>query len=772
MEEKISALRSKASQLTELRAVIEETQKLQQKMRELHMTAQATQPTYTSLTANYASLKKYGIELDQLTQSHERLGRATRGLELKAGGLDKWGKSLELGKSAFSQAQEWSKPVMKVVKVSADYQAVMRDFSIKAGIKDKSEEQRIGDMLADTAVKGGMGQTDMAKAMAQLVGDGMKAGDATALAPLLAQFSVGQGVGSEQTAALMGAISDKAGLTSPAEMKAALSAIAQTSKSANIDPAEMAKAMPNLLHRMQKLGLKGQDAVAQAAALLQAQVEKDGSVAEAEKSLKDKFKKWDAKGNKAALADIEKQAPRSAVKAPATDILQSDHQQRMDSSKQKWDEVSNAMDNAMRKIGDAIRPMSDVAAEVASGLANAVGDLAQAAPKAVMGVVGLGAAFSAYKLGKAGLGMLRGGSDVLRGSWLSRGKLPNLEDAAGAAGGGAVQQVFVTNWPGSSGADLLGQGRAGANGGSAGRPGTPQAGQPGAPNAGGPAPNAGRRGWMGRVGARIGGSFGGLTARAGGLWTQASGLAGRAIPWVGGASKALGAVGAVYAGWQAVEALRGDGSRREKASAVGRMGAMAVGGLVGTALGGPVGAALGSMAGQWLWGKVGDKVLDYAPKSLMQEKDGAAQPAPAQAVKTGLVAQAAIATAGTGVAGLGAMTLRTGMPAPGAGPGIASPAAALAGMQSGVMTPGAAPSMQAMLAMRLAQDGAANPAKAAAGPSQLNFTPSIAVNVQGDVRDPASLADQVARLVFSKFSEFQAQQSRALLGDTAHLQGA
>ncbi|UMR28564.1 phage tail tape measure protein [Massilia sp. MB5] len=760
MEEKISALRSKASQLTELRAVIEETQKLQQKMRDMHKTAQLTQPTYASLTANYASLKKHGIEIDRLTQSYERLGRATRGLEMKAGGLDKWGKSLELGKGAFSQAQEWSKPVMKVVKVSADYQAVMRDFSIKAGIKDQGEEQRIGNALADVAVKGGMGQTDMAKAMTQLVGDGMKANDATALAPLLAQFSVGQGVGSEQTAALMSAISDKADLKSPAEMKAALSAIANVSKSAKIDPAEMAKAMPNLLHRMQKLGLKGQDAVTQAAALLQAQVEKDGSVAEAEKSLKDKFKKWDAKGNKDALAEIEKQAPLKDVKAPAEDILQSDHQQRLDTSKQKWDEVGNSMDNAMCKIGDAIRPMSDVAAEVASGLANAVGDLAQAAPKAVMGVVGLGAAFSAYKLGKAGFGLLRGGSDVLRGSWLSRGKLPGMADAAAAAADGKVQQVFVTNWPGS-GAESFGKdkgkkGKGKAGDGSSGKAGGAQAGRLGAQQAGNPAANRGARGMLGRIGGRIGGSFGGLAARAGGLWSQASGVAGRAMPWLGGASKLMGAAGVAIAGFQAVRTLTGDGTRREKASAIGRMGAMAVGGLVGTALGGPVGTALGSMAGEWLWSKVGDKALDYAPKSLLKEKDASSAPTSAQQsmqqAKAALVAQSAAAAAG-----LGATRMAAGMAMPGIGFSAAVPTGAAASALMGQMTPGA---------------GAANPAKAATAPAQINFTPSITVNVQGDARDPAILADKLAQLVFSKFKEFQAQQSRALLGDTAHLQGA
>ncbi|WP_229426122.1 phage tail tape measure protein [Pseudoduganella violacea] len=761
MEERISALRSKASQLTELRAVIEETQKLQQKMRDMHKTAQLTQPTYASLTTNYASLKKHGIELDRMAESYDRLGRASRGLEMKAGGLDKWGKSLELGKGAFSQAKEWSQPVMKVVKVSADYQAVMRDFSIKAGIKNQAEEQRIGNALADIAVKGGMGQTDMAKAMTQLVGDGMKANDATALAPLLAQFSVGQGVGSEQTAALMSAISDKSDLKSPAEMKAALSAIAQASKSAKIDPAEMAKAMPNLLHRMQKLGLKGQDAVTQAAALLQAQVEKDGSVAEAEKSLKDKFKKWDAKGSTAALAEIKKDAPVTAGMAPVGDILQSDHQQRLDTSKQKWDDVSNSMDNAMRKIGDAIRPMSDVAAEVASGLANAVGDLAQAAPKAVMGVVGLGAAFSAYKLGKAGFGLLRGGSDVVRGSWLSRGKLPGMVDAAAAADG-KVQQVFVTNWPGS-GVESFGngknkskaKGKAGA--GSSGRAGGAQAGRPGTPQTGAPAANRGARGMLGRIGGRIGGSFGGMAARAGGLWSQASGVAGRTMPWLGGASKLMGAAGVAIAGFQAVRTLTGDGTRREKASAIGRMGAMAVGGLVGTALGGPVGTALGSMAGEWLWSKVGDKALNYAPKSLMQEKDASSASTSArqlmQQAKAGLVAQTATAAG----AGLGATSIGAGMTMPGIGFSAGVPAGAAASALMSQMTPGA---------------GVANPASAATAPPQMNFTPSITVNVQGDARDPAILADKLAQLVFSKFKDFQAQQSRSLLGDTAHLQGA
>lgn len=75
--------------------------------------------------------------------------------------------------------------------ILANYQAIVRDMAIKAGIAGTAREAQIGEQIAQGALANGMGRNELAQAINQLVGGGMDLERATTFAPLLVKFAVG-----------------------------------------------------------------------------------------------------------------------------------------------------------------------------------------------------------------------------------------------------------------------------------------------------------------------------------------------------------------------------------------------------------------------------------------------------------------------------------------------------------------------------------------------------------------------------------------------------
>jgi len=124
----------------------------------------------------------------------------------------------------------------------------------------------------------------------------------------------------------------------------------------------------------------------------------------------------------------------------AKGILDKNLSERRESSSQKWAEMAQSMDDAMRSIGDALRPVTDAAAEGLTTVAKGISGLSDKAPGLTMGLT-----------------LLAGGALTLKGlldSFKIGKGLVNL--ARGAMGGRAgkgkgVQNVFVTNSDDNSG---------------------------------------------------------------------------------------------------------------------------------------------------------------------------------------------------------------------------------------------------------------------------------------------------------------------------------
>ncbi|WP_333500998.1 phage tail tape measure protein [Kluyvera genomosp. 2] len=291
-QSRITRLKQTAEQQRLWQRTIGETQRLQGEFRKLHLSGDAAADGIRKkIESNLTVLRQAGIEADNLDRAYQRLGRTARGLELQAVGRERIGQGVSQGREAVGDALKLTATVAVPATISANYQAIVRDMAIKAGIAGTARETQIGEQVAQSALASGMGRNELAEAVNQLVGGGMDLERATAFAPLLAKFAVGQGSGSVDTARMIGALEQNAKITDPAQMQQALEAIAYLGKEGSFESSDMARWFPELLAEMQKIGITGQDSVNQLGAMLQVQMKVSGSPDQAANNLKNWFSK-------------------------------------------------------------------------------------------------------------------------------------------------------------------------------------------------------------------------------------------------------------------------------------------------------------------------------------------------------------------------------------------------------------------------------------------------------------------------------------------------
>lgn len=157
----------------------------------------------------------------------------------------------------------------------------------------------------------------------------------------------------------------------------------------------------------------------------------------------------------------------------ATGILDKNLAERRESSSQKWAEMAQSMDDAMRSIGDALRPVTDTVAESLTKVTKGITSLTDSAPGVVAGIATVGAGlialkgiFSTIKISKGLLNLARGSRGGRNGSEAPNKKpgeldlvatgldvVSRVKDAAtggglgteSGAGNDGVKKVFVVN---------------------------------------------------------------------------------------------------------------------------------------------------------------------------------------------------------------------------------------------------------------------------------------------------------------------------------------
>ncbi|PHV05008.1 hypothetical protein CSQ96_22675 [Janthinobacterium sp. BJB412] len=340
----------------------------------------------------------------------------------------------------------------------------------------------------------------------------------------------------------------------------------------------------------------------------------------------------------------------------------------------------------------------------------------------VFGGIGRGA----MRVGRSAFGAVAGGlGRVGRGAaGAARGALDMGRSAAGAIGRNAARL--------GRGALALGRGAAGMGGRLLGRAGAAAgASLRSAAGMGG--------GLLGRAGAAAGASLGTAAGVAGGLARRLAPYAGR-----------LGGVAAMAGGaLQVYQTYRDAKTKDQKAEGYGGAAGALAGGLLGAkggaatgamigAFAGPLGLAVGGVIGGLVGGAagayIGQKALGYSAKALFGDKkvEPGAAPAPA---------------------------IQPNGPLVGGTPEALAAAARAAALQSALQT----------LPAPLLRSPLLAPAPAPAVAPNVHFAPAITVTVQGDVKEPASIARELMPHLQRLMEELRASQARTALFDGVHV---
>jgi len=275
-----------------LQKVIGETIRLRDEWKKAHDSGAANADALLrKLETNTSSLRKQGVEVGRLRQEYLALGKVVRSAEFKAKGIAQVQEGQESLRSGFGTAVAGTTLAAVPTKVSADFQAIIRDIAIKSGTANTQQEVSTARDIVQTSKDTGMANTQVAELVNQLVGGGMDLSEALKYAPVAAKFAVGQGASGTDTAKMILAMQNNAKITDPQKMEQALASVALLGQQGSFEAADMAKWFPELLAQMASSGITGQDAVTQLGAMLQVQVKSAGSADEAANNLKN----WIAK---------------------------------------------------------------------------------------------------------------------------------------------------------------------------------------------------------------------------------------------------------------------------------------------------------------------------------------------------------------------------------------------------------------------------------------------------------------------------------------------
>ncbi|WP_460107448.1 phage tail tape measure protein [Pseudomonas sp. H1_F01] len=288
----IKKLEDKGSKAKVLKSTIGETIRLRDEWKRAHDSGAASADgLLRKLNGNLDALRKQGVEVGRLGQEYQRLGRAAKAADLQLKGhqqLDAGKKGLT---SSIGQGVVATGLAAIPTKVSADFQAIIRDIAIKADVVNKPQETQLSQTVIQTSRDTGMARNDVADLVNQLVGAGMDLKQAMAYAPTAAKFAIGQGASGVDTASMIMALQQNAKINDPKVMQQALEAIAYQGQAGSFEASDMARWFPQLLASMEKNGSTGMEAVSSLGAMLQVQMKTAGGSDEAANNLKNWMEK-------------------------------------------------------------------------------------------------------------------------------------------------------------------------------------------------------------------------------------------------------------------------------------------------------------------------------------------------------------------------------------------------------------------------------------------------------------------------------------------------
>ena len=224
---RIKRLEAEGGKARVLQRAIGDTIRLRDEWKKAHDSGSANAGALLKkLEANNSSLKKQGIEVGRLRHEYLALGKVVRSAEFKAKGMGQVQAGQESLRSGFGTAVAGTTLAAVPTKISADFQAIIRDIAIKSGTANTQQEVDTARDIVQTSKDTGMANTQVADLVNQLVGGGMALSEALKYAPVAAKFAVGQGASGTDTARMILAMQNNAKITDPQKMEQALASVA------------------------------------------------------------------------------------------------------------------------------------------------------------------------------------------------------------------------------------------------------------------------------------------------------------------------------------------------------------------------------------------------------------------------------------------------------------------------------------------------------------------------------------------------------------------
>lgn len=423
----------------------------------------ASQSAREWLSALESISKNLGSQLadvPRLTECYQKLGKAMQSAQLPAGALqatDHGAKLIQASESVLGAAG-------RATLDSASYGKIITDIKIKAGLtstptsteKGKpltAQEQtaaRIPNVVDETRKQSGMGKAEAADLIRKMLDAGIAVDMALDLAPLAAQYVVGQNVDAIDTAEMFRALETSG--VSKEDMPTVLNALlAQARAGGDVSIADVTQMLPKVTAALINDGKSGPGAAILAGQMIQERGHSLGTNTQIVSDVQNRIER----GQLPPMPVMEKQG-QEQEQEPAFDYLKAGVDERRNDSAQLQTQMGAAFEGLSISVGDVFKPFTDFAVRSVTKVTEVVTGWVDANKKAaaVVSVLGLGTAALFAGMGVVGKGkaLVDAGRSVFSGKGedgKQRGGFLSRLIGGGGKGGKSdgVVLVHVVNMP-------------------------------------------------------------------------------------------------------------------------------------------------------------------------------------------------------------------------------------------------------------------------------------------------------------------------------------
>ncbi|MFE8103572.1 phage tail tape measure protein [Brenneria goodwinii] len=211
-----------------------------------------------------SELQRVGRTMEQLQRQQDRLAaaaNASAALQANRAAL------LEKKEQTYAAAQKVAAPVIHSVTQFANFESGLRDIAVMGDL-DNAQEQKIGTLIRQTALKVNQTQEALLGGVGQLINDGINPEKAAQLAGLLGKTATATNTDMTDLAQMTTAFSKTLKITDTGALEQAFGVAASGAKLGSFKLKEMSKALPGLAEAFAAQGMTGQEAVTQIVASL------------------------------------------------------------------------------------------------------------------------------------------------------------------------------------------------------------------------------------------------------------------------------------------------------------------------------------------------------------------------------------------------------------------------------------------------------------------------------------------------------------------------